>query len=254
MNLSTNCFYNTGTIIYNWRDSTGCRNVTSFRYNGLRDTSQKRTEKLTSISNSFQLEGMKIEDHAISAGRLPPSCDVQDSGICKTNVDTKEPKKQRKSQPKLINHQTSDIKQFHKDQKKKQREERRRVRQERRRRRKQQQRQQKLRERLRVDPDDVVVMQLRSGSSEPRRKSLPPQMAFKPSILSEEEEEEVTQNADSVTPMSSKLILDTARTPKQLPEGRLMTSKPKLSQRRKRKNSSKQKRINDDIKNEDEEK
>jgi hypothetical protein len=194
--------------------------VTSFRYNGLRDTSQRRTDKLTPISNSFQLEGFKIEDHGLAAARLPPSCIVQDSGICMTNVDTKEPKKQKKSQPKLIDHETSDTEQFHKDHKKKEKEERRRVRLEHHNQRKHRQR--KLRERLRVDPDDVVVMQLRSGSSEPHRKSLPLQMGFKPSILSEEEEEEVTQDPDSVTPMSSKPIPDTARTPKQLPELELL--------------------------------
>lgn len=208
------------------------------------------------VSNSFQLGNLKLDDHASGVGNEnhSPSCDDPDSTTCKTKqVETEEPKKQSKSRPK----QTSDIDKLQKEQRQKKKAERRRLRQERRRRRKQRQRQQRLRERLRVDPDDVVVMQLRSGSSEPRRRGSP-QISFKPSILSEEEEEEATAgeviipSADTATPKSSKPSPDTARTPKHLPEGRVMTSKPKLSQRRKRKNDSKQKRIHDDDEYDDE--
>lgn len=215
-----------GIRTLDWRDSTGCRNVTSFRYSGLRDVSIKRSEKLTAMNNnSFHLDSVKVDHHLTS---------ISTADVNKKEAEADIPRRKLKGKSSHKENQVSGL-----EKKKLSREERRRLKQARRKRRRQRRR------KLRVDHhDDVVVMQLRNGdTAEPRR-----QISLKPSILSEEEIGEVTEKP---APKSSKSIPSTSRTPKQLPEQRERTySKQKLSQRRKRKNNSKHRIVN---KNEDEE-
>jgi hypothetical protein len=183
-----------GYMVHNWREPTGCKNVTSFRYSGTNQISREDSDDDNDIESSNRNDVLLSTDAVeeisknkfVSAdvGDFLPACSPNTAVHCTPDIDIQE--QERRPRKKEINRKKGPK---DKQSKQERREKRRKERKEKQRQKKRQERMKKKRERRR----------LKRLREKERRESLKQNRKKNKQLLEEEEEETEEYEGVSVT-------------------------------------------------------